>query len=104
MWSVLITIGKTRHMLQNVQPTRTLPSNLVMNALAVWLLLTFATTWTSADEGKRVLLSRKRRFFIPKTTGWSFVAEFKVNIPLELTSSSKVEIKLPVTYKVDDGT
>ena len=48
------------------------------------------------------LLSRKRRFSVPSSTGWTFATtlEFVVTIPLEGLDSS-AEIKVPFSYTLD---
>ena len=57
-----------------------------------------------AVPGNQTILSRRRRFLLPKGDGVTLKTTFKLTIPLEfLTSSSKVEFSLPFTYDFDTG-
>ena len=48
------------------------------------------------------VLSRKRRFLVPQTSGWTFSVTFNLAFPIEGLGSS-VSIDLPITYTFDDG-
>ena len=48
------------------------------------------------------LLSRKRRFLVPQTSGWSITITGDLTIPIEGLGSS-LSADIPITYKFDDG-
>merc|ERR1719270_698244 len=48
------------------------------------------------------LLSRKRRFLIPQSSGWTLAITVDFTIPLEL-SGATIAASIPITYKFDDG-
>ena len=48
------------------------------------------------------LLSRKRRFLVPQTTGWTFTVTGDLTVPLEFSGSS-ISADTSFTYNLDDG-
>ena len=60
------------------------------------------TTEKFRTENKLEILSRKRRFLIPQTSGWTFVVTFDLTIPIEGLGTS-VSADIPITYNFDDG-
>jgi len=56
----------------------------------------------SSDSSQKVL-SRKRRFFIPQTSGWLLKGIFDTIIPVEGGNGGPILIRLPITYNIDSG-
>ena len=61
-----------------------------------------STTQSKTGQNNDKLLSRKRRFLVPQTTGWTLALTFDFTIPLE-PSGSTIVLEVPVTYNLDDG-
>ena len=61
-----------------------------------------STTQFKAGLNNDKLLSRKRRFLVPQTTGWTLALTVDFTIPLEL-SGATIAASIPVTYNLDDG-
>ena len=53
-------------------------------------------------ENKLEVLSRKRRFLVPQTSGWTFTVTFDLTIPIEGLGSS-LSADVPIKYAFDDG-
>ena len=58
---------------------------------------------SSPDRSPERVLSRRRRFLIPATSGWTVKLATTLSIPLQDVGSS-VSVSLPFTYSFDDGT
>jgi len=75
---------------------------IVMATTDVSLPMPKSLSMMSSDSSEKVL-SRKRRFFIPQTSGWLLKATFQVVIPIEDNNGGPLIITLPITYNVDSG-
>ena len=49
-----------------------------------------------------ILLSRKRRFLVPQSSGWTLSLTTAFTVPLEF-SGATIVAEIPVTYAFDDG-
>ena len=78
----------------------------VMNQLSYFLICVIfhiSLPITSAkNRNSDKVLSRKRRFLIPQTSGWTFTVTGDLTVPLEFTGSS-ISADTSFTYSLDDG-
>ena len=77
-----------------------------MNQLSYFLICVIfhiSLPITSAkNRNSDKVLSRKRRFLIPQTSGWTFTVTGDLTVPLEFTGSS-ISADTSFTYSLDDG-
>ena len=78
----------------------------VMNQLSYFLIcvifyISIPITFAKNKNSDKVL-SRKRRFLIPQTSGWTFTVTGDLTVPLEFTGSS-ISADTSFTYSLDDG-
>jgi len=58
---------------------------------------------TRITSNSTQILSRKRRFFLPRTDSWRFRVIFDCVIPIEDNNGGPLTFRLPVFYDVDSG-
>ena len=77
-----------------------------MNQLSYFLIcvifyISIPITFAKNKNSDKVL-SRKRRFLIPQTSGWTFTVTGDLTVPLTFTGSS-ISADTSFTYSLDDG-